>query len=164
VWRADVGRLPGAGQRLMSSGALTVSTRRLYLCMERAGASGARRAPVGRGDRRAPEGQQAVAAAPACLASPRAFGESGRHRSTRPIVLPARMHAPLCDTLGPPLSPSLSPPIAEWGLFLCPPPDVSLHSRVAYHTLFALGPSFDRRVATYDVTISKVCACSVLVF
>jgi hypothetical protein len=41
VWRADVGRLPGAGQRLMSSGALTISTRRLYLCMERAGASGA---------------------------------------------------------------------------------------------------------------------------
>ncbi|KAI8466622.1 MAG: hypothetical protein J3K34DRAFT_433223 [Monoraphidium minutum] len=82
VWRADVGRLPGAGQRLMSSGALTISTRRLYLCMERAGA-------------------------------------------------------------------------AEWGLFLCPPPDVSLYSRVAFHTLFALGPAFDRRVATYDVTISK---------
>ena len=82
VWRADVGRLPGAGQRLMSSGALTVATRRLYLCMERAGP-------------------------------------------------------------------------AEWGLFLCPPPDVSLYSRVAFHTLLALGPSFDRRVATYDVTISK---------
>jgi hypothetical protein len=66
----------------MSSGALTVATRRLYLCMERAGP-------------------------------------------------------------------------AEWGLFLCPPPDVSLYSRVAFHTLLALGPSFDRRVATYDVTISK---------
>ena len=77
-----MGRLPGAGQRLMSSGALTISTRRLYLCMERAGAS-------------------------------------------------------------------------EWGLFLCPPPDVSLYSRVAFHTLFVLGPSFERRCATYDVTISK---------
>jgi hypothetical protein len=81
VWRADVGRLPGAGQRLMSSGALTVGARRLYLCMERAGAS-------------------------------------------------------------------------EWGLFLCPPPDVALHSRVARHTLFALGPSWDRRVAACDVAIS----------
>jgi hypothetical protein len=40
IWRADVGRLPGAGQRLMSSGALTIATRRLYLCMERAGAAG----------------------------------------------------------------------------------------------------------------------------
>ncbi|KIZ03876.1 hypothetical protein MNEG_4083 [Monoraphidium neglectum] len=82
IWRADVGRLPGAGQRLMSSGALTIATRRLYLCMERAGA-------------------------------------------------------------------------AEWGLFLCPPPDVSLYSRVAFHTLFVLGPDFDRRMHSYDVTISS---------
>jgi len=26
---------------------------------------------------------------------------------------------------------------------------------VAFHTLFVLGPSFERRVSTYDVTISK---------
>lgn len=49
VWRADVGRLPGAGQRLMSSGALTISTRRLYLCMERAGASGEEAGEAGQG-------------------------------------------------------------------------------------------------------------------
>jgi hypothetical protein len=42
----------------------------------------------------------------------------------------------------------------EWGLFLCPPPDVGLHSRVTRHTLFALGPSWDRRVAACDVAIS----------
>jgi hypothetical protein len=32
---------------------------------------------------------------------------------------------------------------------------VSLYSRVAFHTLFCLSPAFGRRVATYDVTISK---------
>jgi hypothetical protein len=41
----------------------------------------------------------------------------------------------------------------DWGLFLCPPPDVSLTSRVTHHTLFVLGHSFSHRVAFHDVTV-----------
>eukprot|EP00879_Flechtneria_rotunda_P033645 GHRR01037282.1.p1 GENE.GHRR01037282.1~~GHRR01037282.1.p1 ORF type:complete len:465 (+),score=139.83 GHRR01037282.1:84-1478(+) len=39
---------------------------------------------------------------------------------------------------------------ADWGLFLCPAPDVSLASRVTTHTLFVLGKDLNRRVGFKD--------------
>jgi hypothetical protein len=42
---------------------------------------------------------------------------------------------------------------ADWGLFLCPAPDVSLASRVSTHTLFALGTLPGARVALRDCAV-----------
>eukprot|EP00882_Tetradesmus_deserticola_P033991 GHRQ01038877.1.p3 GENE.GHRQ01038877.1~~GHRQ01038877.1.p3 ORF type:complete len:131 (-),score=49.69 GHRQ01038877.1:65-457(-) len=44
-------------------------------------------------------------------------------------------------------------PSADWGLFLCPAPDVSLASRVAGHTLFVLGRELGRRVGFKDCVV-----------
>jgi hypothetical protein len=43
--------------------------------------------------------------------------------------------------------------VADWGLFLCPAPDVSLASRVAGHTLFVLGRELHRRVGFKDCVV-----------
>lgn len=42
---------------------------------------------------------------------------------------------------------------ADWGLFLCPAPDVSLASRVTAHTLFVLGKDLNRRVSFKDCQV-----------
>lgn len=42
---------------------------------------------------------------------------------------------------------------ADWGLFLCPAPDVSLASRVMAHTLFVLGKDLSRRVGFKDCQV-----------
>ncbi|WIA41492.1 hypothetical protein OEZ86_008867 [Tetradesmus obliquus] len=42
---------------------------------------------------------------------------------------------------------------ADWGLFLCPAPDVSLASRVAGHTLFVLGRELHKRVGFKDCVV-----------